>query len=106
MTPSSDLLAGLPGEELVRQGLADIAAGRRTQTACLVSIASPRLLRAGVLPSDTPLIEEAELVLYRLLRAEGGDSYSRYNSLLRELVSFEQALDRRQTKALASLNRE
>jgi len=59
-----------------------------------------------VLPSDTPLIEEAELVLYRLLRAEGGDSYSRYNSLLRELVSFEQALDRRQTKALASLNRE
>ena len=96
----SELLTDLPGEELVRQGLADVAAGRRTQNACLVSIASPRLVRAGVLPSDAPLIEEAELALYRLLRAEGGDAYSRYNSLLRELVSFEQALDRRQTKTL------
>ena len=97
MNPT-ELLTDLPGEELVRQGLADIVAGRRTPTACLVSIASPRLLRAGVLPSGAPLIEEAELALYRLLRAEGGDAYSRYNSLLRELVSFEQALDRRESK--------
>lgn len=35
-----------------------------------------------------------------LLRQEGGDTYSRYNALLRELVSFEQALDRRQIKKL------
>ena len=89
------MLTDLPGEALVRQGLADLAAGRRTPTACLVSIASPRLFRAGVLPADAAVIEEAELALYRLLRAEGGDAYSRYNSLLRELVSFESALDRR-----------
>jgi hypothetical protein len=29
------------------------------------------------------------------MRSEGGDAYSRYNALLRELISFEQALDRR-----------
>jgi len=35
------------------------------------------------------------LQLYRLLRQQGGDAYSRYNALLRELVSFESALDHR-----------
>jgi len=44
---------------------------------------------------------EPERQLYRLLRQEGGDAYSRYNALIRELVSFEQALDRRQNKNLA-----
>jgi hypothetical protein len=39
--------------------------------------------------------EEVELQLYRLLRREGGDAYSRYNALIRELVSFESALDQR-----------
>jgi hypothetical protein len=43
---------------------------------------------------------EPERQLYRLLREEGGDAYSRYNALIRELVSFEQALDRRQNKKL------
>lgn len=35
----------------------------------------------------------AELDLYELLGQEEGDPYSRYNALLRELVSFERALD-------------
>ena len=43
---------------------------------------------------------EPERQLYRLLRQEGGDAYSRYIALIRELVSFEEALDRRQTKNL------
>lgn len=38
---------------------------------------------------------EHELQLYRLLKLEGGDAYSRYNALVRELVSFENALERR-----------
>jgi hypothetical protein len=96
---TDDLIQGLPGETLVRQGLADIQAGRQTAPAYLVAIASPRLRRAGLLsgihPEATP---EPELSLYRLLRAEGGDAYSRYNALVRELVSFEQALDRRMRK--------
>ena len=72
-----DLLAGLPGADLVREGLADVAAGRRTIPACLIAIGSPRLQQAG------------------------GDAYSRYNALLRELSSFESALDRRLARAPA-----
>ncbi len=53
--------------------------------------------------SDASAVPDAELQLYRLLRQEGGDAYSRYNALLRELVSFEQALDVR-TSARTSLN--
>jgi hypothetical protein len=41
----------------------------------------------------TKRFPEPERQLYRLLRQEGADAYSRYNSLLRELVSFENALD-------------
>ena len=93
---SDELLAGLPGESVVRQGLADIAAGRRTIPACLVAIARPRLTRAGLLrPTTSATDDEHERELYRLLRAQGGDAYSRYSALIRELVSFESALDGR-----------
>ncbi|MHC1763147.1 MAG: hypothetical protein AB9869_02415 [Verrucomicrobiia bacterium] len=95
-----DLLSGLPGEIVLRQGLADTAAGQVTVPACLAAIGSPRLYRAWLLNRETQgrLIPEPELRLYSLLRQEGGDAYSRYNSLLRELISFEQALDRRLAK--------
>jgi len=94
-----DLIMGLPGESLVRQGLADVHAGRCTVPACLGSIARPRLSRAGLLAgAHIGLPPEPELCLYRLLRDQGGDAYSRYNALLRELTSFEQALDRRMRK--------
>jgi hypothetical protein len=90
-----ELLAGLPGEALVREGLADLESGRRTIAALLVSVARTRLSRAGLLGRAVAPREEPELELYRLLRHEGGDAYSRYNALIRELTSFEQALDRR-----------
>ena len=96
---SNDLLTGLPGEKLVREGLADAQAGRCTIPACLVAIGRPRLQCAGLLRPGLPTLQpDAELQLYRLLRQSGGDAYSRYNALLRELVSFEQALDRRREK--------
>jgi hypothetical protein len=91
----------LPGEQLVRQGLADFASGRCSVPACLVRIARPRLSRAGLMPPGVPdQHSEPELQLYDLLQQEAGDAYSRYNALLRELLSFENALDRRnrQTK--------
>jgi hypothetical protein len=98
----NDLIAGLPGEALVRQGLADVDAGRQMTEAYLVRIARPRLSRAGLLTGVLgELPAEPELCLYRLLRAQGGDAYSRYNVLLRELVSFESALDRRLQKFAA-----
>ena len=91
-----DLIAGLPGEALMREGLADFQSGRCTVPACLVGIARSRLTRAGLVKGGmAPTPVEPELQLYRLLRREGGDAYSRYNALVRELVSFESALDRR-----------
>ncbi len=91
---ANELMSGLPGEELVRAGLADLRAGRRTVPSCLAAIILPRLRRAALIdevPGD--LACDAELALYRLLRESGGDAYSRYNALLREVVSFESALD-------------
>jgi len=96
---TDDLMTGLPGEKLVCQGLADFQSGLCTIPACLVRIARPRLSRAGLI---TPIVQgqdsEPELELYDLLKREGGDAYSRYNALVRELVSFENALDGRRRK--------
>jgi hypothetical protein len=89
-------LQDLPGWEIVSAGLNDIAAGHRTPAACAVWIAVPRLRKAGLI-NDTDLarrVTDPELTLYRLLRAEPGDAYARYNATLRRLVSFEHALDR------------
>ena len=62
-------------------------------------LARPRLSHAGLLPQDAPVpIPEPELRLYNLLQEEDGDAYSRYNGLIRELVSFENALDHRKRK--------
>jgi len=41
---------------------------------------------------------EAELDLYHLLSHEGSQAHSRYNALIRELISFEHALDHRLRK--------
>jgi len=96
---TDEIMSGLPGEKLVRQGLADFQAGLCTIPACLVRIARPRLSRAGLMPPSVPSqFSEAELQLYGLLKLEGGDAYSRYNALLRELISFENALDWRTRK--------
>ena len=94
MTLAVDQLTGLPGEELVRQGLEDLGSGRVTEEACLVSMASPRLLDCGLLAVDATLVADAEMTLYRLLGQHAEDPYSSYNSLVRRLVSFEHALDR------------
>jgi len=92
----NEILAGLPGEDLVLAGLIDLEAGRCTIPACLVAIARPRLTHTGLLnPAIKDWPAEPELQLYQLLRKSGGDAYSRYSALLRRLVSFEQALDRR-----------
>jgi hypothetical protein len=90
------LIEGLPGETLVRQGVADLRSRRRTIAACAVEIARDRLGRAGIRWESTgPAMLEPEFELYELLRREGGDPYSRYNAIVRELVSFESALSGR-----------
>ncbi len=82
----------LPGEELVEKGLADLARGEESVEALLVSIGAPRLTRIGlriVRPIPTP-----EHRLYALLSRSGPDSaHSRYNALIRRLVSYERAAE-------------
>jgi hypothetical protein len=81
----------LPGEDLVRDGVRDLSLGLVTPAALLVSIGAPRLRRLGVgVPDPLPSPEHR---LYALLSESGVDSaHSRYNALLRRLVSFERAL--------------
>ena len=83
----------LPGGLRIVEGLADFHAGRRGVNACLVRIAAPRLERAGLMSPTAVPDGTAELELYEILMKEPGNPYGRYNSLLRELVSFEHALD-------------
>ena len=55
MTDASELIPdGLPGGELVREGLADLRDGRaNTQAALLVAEAAPRLRRRGIHVPDS-----------------------------------------------------
>ena len=99
--PQSAILDGLPGADLIRQGLEDIRAGRRSIAACLVRMARPRLSRANLMPPAPAGDDLAELELYRMFATEGANAHSRYNALVRELVSFEHALDHRMSRQLA-----
>jgi hypothetical protein len=93
-------LSGLPGAEVVAEGVSDLAAGRESVPALLVAIAGARLRRLGVAVAVSGW-EEAELRLYRALcREDAATAYARYNSLLRRIDSFARALEREQGKAL------
>lgn len=81
----------LPGADMMRRGLADLAAGRTSDESLLVLIGAPRLRRLGfVVPeADSP---DPEIRLYARLAAVNPDAaHSRYNALVRLLVSFERA---------------
>jgi len=83
----------LPGQDLIEAGLLDLEAGRETIEALLVAIGEPRLRRLGLdLPEQLPT--DPEHRLYELLALQGSDSaHSRYNALIRKLVSFERAAE-------------
>ena len=80
----------LPGGDLVLRGIADLDANRDSAEALLVSIGAPRLRSLGLeVPKS---VESPEHRLYELLARERGDAaHSRYNALIRRLVSFERA---------------
>ena len=92
----ADLLDDLPGAERVRQGLMDYQQGRTSISACLVRIASPRLIRAGLMEASPRRDLTAEIELYQMLSdSEGRRAYRSYLALVRELISFQHALDHR-----------
>jgi hypothetical protein len=86
-------MENLPGGSLIRDGLADLAAGRETEASLLVMIGAPRLRRLGFeIPAESPPFVEHRL--YERLRAIHGDAaHSHYNALVRRLVSFESAAE-------------
>ena len=80
----------LPGEDLVRKGIRDLELGIESHESLLVSIGAPRLRRLGM--SVPNPLASPEHRLYELLSAEYGDAaHSRYNALVRRLVSYERA---------------
>ena len=83
----------LPGGELIQQGLRDLERGQVCEAALLVSIGATRLRSAG-LPIPEATLADPEHSLYDFLAAGDPDSaHSRYNALVRLLVSFDRALE-------------
>lgn len=85
---------GLPGYELVKEGVDDLDRGAmETIPALLVAIGSPRLREIGLkLPALLP--DGPEHRLYERLSLENVDAaHGRYNALIRRLVSFERAAE-------------
>jgi hypothetical protein len=80
----------LPGGDWIERGLADLASGTESVASLLVSIGAPRLSRLGIVvarPWPSP-----EIRLYRVLELDFGDAaHSRFNALIRRLVSFERS---------------
>lgn len=79
-----------PGSDLIEEGLDDLSRGVQSVAALLVSIGAPRLQRLGFqVPNPIPFPEHR---LYERLSAADPDAaHSRYNALIRRLVSFERA---------------
>ena len=82
-----------PGADLVATGLADLAAGRLSEEALLVTAAAPRLRSIGI--EVSPVAVDAPLHrLYELIASSGtADPHSRYNALLARVVSFARAAE-------------
>lgn len=84
--------AELPGGDLIEAGLRDLKGGVESEAALLVSIGAPRLVSLGL--DVNGAFQNAEHRLYERLSAGDSDSaHSRYNALIRRLVSFERAAE-------------
>ena len=82
----------LPANDLITAGINDLRHQHETIPALLVAIGAPKLRSLGVEVPE-PLPSYPEHRLYDMLCADEPDSaHSRYNALIRKLVSFERAL--------------
>jgi hypothetical protein len=82
-----------PGEDIINEGLNDLEHGRETIASLLVLIGAPRLRQLGI-AVPTSNVPSPEHRLYSILSATDQDSaHSRYNALIRRLVSFERAAE-------------
>jgi hypothetical protein len=87
----------LPGEDLIRQGLTDLAQGQLTDCSLLILIAAPQLKRLGISVPDTSFLGSPEHQLYENLENRlGPGAHSYYNSLLRRVTSYIHVLENEQ----------
>lgn len=90
-----EISEALPGGDLIREGLRDLERGVESVPALLVLVGATRLRELGI-KVDDPFDRDgfAEHRLYDLLASDDPDSaHSRYNALIRRLVSFERAAE-------------
>ena len=81
----------LPGQDLIEHGLDDLATGRESVAALVVLVGAPRLRRLGLTVPEGGT-EKPEVRLFQKLAEVDPDSaHSRYNALVRRLVSYERA---------------
>lgn len=85
----------LPGADLIREGLRDLAAGVESVPALLVLVGAPRLRGLGIEVNDPfARTDYPEHRLYsHLAETHGDNAHSQYNALIRRLVSFERAAE-------------
>jgi len=88
----TDVASDLPGQELVSAGLEDLAAGRETLPALLVTMAAPRLRSLGLEVPDAGF-EQPSHRLYEMLSRTDEGAHSRYNALIGRIVSFARAAE-------------
>lgn len=90
----------LPGEELVEQGLADLARGEISDASLLLLIAGPRLRRLGIPVPERHSEQPFEHQLYeRIEDRMGTAAHSYYNGLLRRIASYARILEREQSQS-------
>jgi len=84
----------LPGSDLIKQGLRDLAAGTESIESLLVLVGATRLRRIGLNVPQNDNSRFPEDRLYAKLAEQDSDTaHSRYNALIRRLVSFERAAE-------------
>ena len=88
-----DRFDSLPGWDLVRKGLDDLAQGEETVEALLVAIGSPRLRGLGIAVPESPVASPEHRLYEVLAESEPDSAHGRYNALIRRLVSFERAAE-------------
>jgi len=86
-------ISHLPSAELIEAGLRDLASGLSSTESLLVLVGAPRLTRNGIAVPRSE-VTDPERELYETLQRQYGDgAHSKYNALIRGLVSFERAME-------------
>jgi hypothetical protein len=88
-------MTSLPASDLIETGFRDLRERRETIASLLVSIGAPKLCSLGfdIPEASLALHSTPEHRLYDLLATENPDAaHSKYNALIRKLVSFERAI--------------